>query len=86
MTMMNMMIGWMKSLNLKMTIKCILWVFVLGVFTTGSLFIAKIYAILPCTIQSALGCMSFWGVIFFSDLIHNTKIGIDRVKNYIRKM
>jgi hypothetical protein len=44
------------------------YVVLVAVLTALSMFLTATFNVMPLTFQSALGCMSFWGLVFLSEL------------------
>lgn len=80
----NMMIGLMNKMKLKKILnKTMFYVVLVAVLTALSMFLTATFNIMPLTFQSALGCMSFWGLVFLSELYDYFEKIRQKIKNVI---
>lgn len=80
----NMMIGLMNKMKLKKILnKTMFYVVLVAVLTALSMFLTANFNIMPLTFQSALGCMSFWGLVFLSELYDYFEKIRQKIKNVI---
>jgi len=80
----NMMIGLMNKVKQKKVLnKTIFYAVLVAVLTVLSVFLTTTFNIMPLTFQSALGCMSFWGLVFLSELYDWFEKICQKIKNVI---